>query len=92
VPSRLIGAIQAEQTERGKTERNDRLLAVAANSTTHKSIKSLKDVSEDLLRQIEHFFVSYNQVKGKKFLPIGRVGPAAARTLVDSARRRAKRR
>lgn len=92
VPSRLIGAIQAEQTEDRKTERNDRLLAVAANSITHKSIKSLNGVSEDLLGQVEHFFVSYNQVKGKKFVPIGRVGPAAARRLVESARRRAKRR
>jgi inorganic pyrophosphatase len=32
VPSRLIGVIEAEQTENGETERNDRLLAVAANS------------------------------------------------------------
>jgi inorganic pyrophosphatase len=31
VPSRLVGVIEAEQTEDGKTERNDRLLAVAAS-------------------------------------------------------------
>ena len=35
VPSRLVGVIEAEQTEDGKTERNDRLLAVAANSAAH---------------------------------------------------------
>src|SRR5919202_2577365 len=35
VPSRLIGVIEAEQTEEGTTERNDRLIAVAANSYTH---------------------------------------------------------
>src|SRR5438876_43986 len=29
VPARLIGVIEAEQTEKGKTERNDRLIAVA---------------------------------------------------------------
>src|SRR5688572_18061189 len=52
VPSRLIGAIQAEQTEDGKTDRNDRLLAVAANSITHKSIRNLDDVSDDLLSQV----------------------------------------
>jgi inorganic pyrophosphatase len=92
VPSRLIGAIQAEQTEKGKTERNDRLLAVAANSITHKSIRSLSDVSADLIGQIEHFFVSYNKAKGKKFVPKRRVGPDAARTLVERARQRAKRR
>src|SRR6187549_1983500 len=36
VPSRLIGVIEAEQTEDGETERNDRFLAVAANSATHR--------------------------------------------------------
>jgi len=30
VPSRLIGVIEAQQLEDGKTEKNDRLLAVAA--------------------------------------------------------------
>jgi inorganic pyrophosphatase len=91
VPSRLIGAIQAEQTEDGETERNDRLLAVAANSMTHKSIKSLNDLSEDLLGQIEHFFVSYNEVKGKKFVPKRRVGPDAAAQLIDAGMKRKKR-
>src|SRR5689334_13079142 len=37
VPSRLIGAIEAEQTEDGTKERNDRLLAVAATSAAHRS-------------------------------------------------------
>src|SRR4051794_7660199 len=32
VPARLIGVIEAEQTEDGKTLRNDRLIAVAAMS------------------------------------------------------------
>lgn len=31
VASRLLGVIEAEQTEKCKTERNDRLIAVAAN-------------------------------------------------------------
>jgi inorganic pyrophosphatase len=32
VPARLLGVMEAEQTEKGKTERNDRLIAVAAHS------------------------------------------------------------
>jgi hypothetical protein len=31
VPSRVVGVVEAEQTEDGNTERNDRLIAVAAN-------------------------------------------------------------
>jgi inorganic pyrophosphatase len=67
VPSRPVGVIEAEQTEGGKTERNDRLLAVAAHSAAHRSIHELEDLGSDLVAQIEHFFVSYNEMKGKRF-------------------------
>jgi inorganic pyrophosphatase len=51
----------------GETERNDRLLAVAANSAAHRSIQQLSDLSQDLVAQIERFFVSYKEAKGKRF-------------------------
>lgn len=86
VPARLVGVIEAEQTERdGKTERNDRLIAVSANAQTHKDVKSINDLNENLIGEIEHFFVSYNDVKGKKFKPLGRFGARKAKTLVDEA-------
>ncbi len=79
---------KAEQTEDGQTERNDRLLAVAANSATHRSIKTLNDLSPDLIERIEHFFVSYNEARGRRFRVLRRVGPDAARKLVAAAERR----
>ena len=85
VPSRLVGVIEAEQTEGGKTERNDRLLAVAANSAAHRSIHELRDLSPDLVAQIEHFFVSYNEMKGKQFKVRGHAGKRRALTLVKAA-------
>ena len=85
VPSRLIGVIEAEQTEGEETERNDRLLAVAANSAAHRSIRQLNDLSQDLVAQIEHFFVSYNEMKGKRFEVKGRAGSKRARALVTGA-------
>jgi inorganic pyrophosphatase len=84
VPSRLIGVIEAEQTEGEETERNDRLLAVAANSAAHRSIRQLSDLSQDLVAQIEHFFVSYNEMKGKRFEVKGRAGVSG---LAHSSRR-----
>jgi inorganic pyrophosphatase len=95
VPSRLVGVIEAEQTERdGETTRNDRLIAVAANSRDHRHILSLEDLSGNLVDEIEHFFVSYNEIKGKEFRPLGRFGPERARKLVRqgmrSVRSRAK--
>ena len=88
VPANLIGVIESEQTEGGKTERNDRLIAVAANSRSHREIRSIDQINENLMREIEHFFVSYNQVKGKKFEPLGRFGPDRARKTVREAERR----
>jgi len=85
VPSRLIGGFFAEQTEDGKTERNDRLFAVAANSRNHRDVQTLDDLNQNLIHEIEHFFVSYNAAKGKTFEPQGRFGPDQARRLVIEA-------
>jgi len=75
---RLIGIIRAEQTEDGKTERNDRLLAVAVHSYNHADLKSIKDVSTTLLDQVEQFFVSYNKQRGKRFRITVTSGPRKA--------------
>ncbi len=84
IPSRLIGVICAEQTEKnGKTETNDRLIAVAANSRVHSGVKSLNDLNETLVGEIEHFFVSYNMAKGKEFKPLGRFGAQKARKIIE---------
>ncbi|HEY0429847.1 MAG TPA: inorganic diphosphatase [Pyrinomonadaceae bacterium] len=84
IQARLIGVIEAEQTElAGKVEKNDRLIAVASNSRVHKEIKSINDLNATLVDEIEHFFVSYNQAKGKKFEPKGRSGARKAKSLVE---------
>ena len=82
VRSRLIGVVEAKQTEKGETQRNDRLLAVSANSRTHAHLRTLRDLNRKLVDEIEHFFVSYNAAKGKKFTPLGRFGPKRASELV----------
>lgn len=45
VACRVLGAIEAEQTEKGNTLRNDRLIAVAAKSRTHGHVQSLDDLN-----------------------------------------------
>ena len=78
-----------DRSDRGKAEgegwlreRNDRLIAVAAQSRRHQSVQSLKELPEELLREIEHFFISYNQLKEKEFVRLGRFGPKRALKLV----------
>jgi inorganic pyrophosphatase len=75
---RLIGIIEAQQTEDGKTERNDRLLGVAIHSYDHENLSSIDDVSKTLLDQVEAFFVSYNKQRGKKFAITATSGPKKA--------------
>lgn len=92
VECRLLGVIEAEQTEKGKTERNDRLIAVAAESHTHASLRSLSKLEPRMLDEIEHFFASYNKARGKEFKPIARKGPTVARRLIENSQRKKKRR
>ena len=80
--ARLIGVIEAEQTEEEGTTRNDRLIAVAAKSHTHHDVRSLDDLNKALVDEIEHFFISYNAIKGKQFKPLGRFGPERAEQVV----------
>lgn len=88
VPARLLGVIEAEQTEGGQTTRNDRLIAVAEACHDYRDVHSIKDLSENLLAEIEHFFVSYNEMAGKEFKPTGRHGPHHAERLVHQAVKR----
>lgn len=92
VPSRLIGVIEAMQTERdGSTEKNDRLIAVAEATELFKDVKSLDDLPDSVIEQIEHFFISYNEQAGKKFEPRGRSGRKRAEKILADGRRRGRR-
>jgi inorganic pyrophosphatase len=91
VEARLVGVIEAEQTEEGNTVRNDRLIAVAVKSRNHRDINSLDDINDNLREEIVHFFVSYNESKGKVFEPLGQSGPDRARQLVGEGRKQYRR-
>jgi inorganic pyrophosphatase len=82
VPCRLIGVMEAEQTEKGKTERNDRLIAVADHSRDYSEVKSLNDLNSNMLKEIEQFFVTYNKERGKKFKVLRMRGPGQALKMI----------
>ena len=90
IETRLLGVIEAEQTEDGKTERNDRLIAVAAESHTNATLKSLRKLDSKLIGEIEHFFVSYTDAHGKKFKPTACKGPVAAKRLIRNQTKKRK--
>ena len=78
VDARLVGVIEAEQSEEGESKRNDRLIAVCNASHTHSDVRSVADLNDTLLREIEDFFINYNASNGKKFKVLGCKGPKAA--------------
>ena len=83
VPSRLIGVIQAEESKKGKTQRNDRLVAVSIASEDQAKLTKLGDIDPHLLKEIQHFFESYNRLGNKEFKCVGAFGPKRAQRLVD---------
>ncbi|MFL5327390.1 MAG: inorganic diphosphatase [Gemmataceae bacterium] len=84
VPAELVAVIEAEQKEDGKTERNDRLIAIPAVNGSAQSSRE-DGASDQLLRDIEQFFISYNLLAGKEFKPLGRFGPKRAGKLIKKA-------
>lgn len=91
ITARLIGAIEAEQGKDGQMTRNDRLIVVASACQDYGEVNELTDLNASLVTEIEHFFVSYNQIEGKKFKPIGRPNAKQARKLLDDGRKHFKR-
>lgn len=85
VPARLLGGIEAEQEENSTSVRNDRLVAVSVKTHQYAKVDQLDGLNPTLLDEIEHFFRSYNAIKGKRFTALGRYGAAQAHQLVRAA-------
>lgn len=83
---RLIGVIEADQTEQGKTAANPRLLGAAVNSYSYEGLVDIQDVRPTLLDQLEQFFISYNKLEGRQFVPTGRGNAARAIDLIQTSR------
>jgi inorganic pyrophosphatase len=85
VTAQLLGVIEAEQTESGKTIRNDRFVAVLDTPRNPATMRSLEDLGRQRLDEIEHFFIAYNEAEGRRFKPIARGGPEKAKELIAAA-------
>jgi inorganic pyrophosphatase len=85
VTVRLIGVLHAEQHERGKVIRNDRLIGVADTPVNPARLGELQELDEEDLRAIEHFFRSYNTFQGRQFNIRGRGGAGEAVQTLERA-------
>ena len=84
--AKLAGAIKAQQSENGKNIRNDRLIGFAVSKETPTFLESI-ELNGKLLKEVGHFFVSYNKMHGKRFKVLGRLGPKQAKAIVKKGAR-----
>lgn len=87
---RLIGVIEAEEAEKGRTERNDRLLAVVDASRLYEAIKTPDDLPDAFIDNLTEFWINKDRLEGKVFKPLDVQGPAAAIELVRHGSKVAK--
>jgi inorganic pyrophosphatase len=75
---RPIGVIEAEQGNGGKTERNDRVIAVEVANHQWAHTRHIDDLGKKFLEELEEFFVNYHKLSGKKYRILGVHGPNRA--------------
>ena len=90
VEARLIGVIEAEQTQDGKTFRNDRMLGVTSKSHLYAEVRELESLPPKLVDEVEQFFINYNKLRGRVFKPLRRGGSKEAMGLVKRGITKAK--
>lgn len=79
---RIIGVIEAKETEGGKTVDNHRLIGVALRTYENADVQTIDEIPRAILDQVGEFFISYNKSRGKKFEITGRKGPDEAASIV----------
>lgn len=87
VKARLIGVIEGEQIDGKKRIRNDRLVAVAEMSHEYAQIQKLSELPEQLLKELEQFFVNYHRLEGKEYKLLGCKGKATAMGLIKQSKK-----
>lgn len=82
IECRLIGALLAEQKEKGTKIRNDRFFFIPLESALYAHVRSITQFSKEHNDQLKDFFVNYNKAEKKVFNPLQFVNPVKAITLI----------
>lgn len=67
VKVRLIGLIEAEQTEDGQTVRNDRLIGVSTSALRFSEARSLADLGAAFAGALTAFWTHYEELRGVRY-------------------------
>ena len=67
VLAKVSAILKCRQTEKGKSERNDRVIAIPVDSKSHEPMVPSVRLDAKLIKSISAFFVEYNKLQGKRF-------------------------
>lgn len=84
---RPIGVIEGEEGKKKDVDRNDRIIAVEQGAHSWADIKTIDDLGDHFLQELEEFFTNYHKLSGNKYRVLDVKGPGQAKKLVKSARR-----
>ncbi|HTD94677.1 MAG TPA: inorganic diphosphatase [Chitinophagaceae bacterium] len=84
--ARLIGAMPAEQEEKGKKIRNDRFFFIPTSSSTFAHIGSVQQFAGEHNDQLRDFFINYNKSEKKTFTPLAFLEAEEAYLLLEGLR------
>src|SRR5215204_2448336 len=87
---RLVGVIEGEAIEDGDAERNDRLIGVETGTHSFATVKTLKDLGDSFVSELEAFFVNYHELSEHEYRVLNSRGPRVAGDHVNEAIARAK--
>jgi inorganic pyrophosphatase len=84
----VIGALLTVQTEKGKKERNDRVIAVPTYAKLQADMDHVHDLPADMRTELEKFFVATDELEDKTLKFEGWVGPKHATRLIKECEKR----
>jgi inorganic pyrophosphatase len=83
IHAKLLGVIEAKQTEGKKVERNDRIIAIPLEvSSGRPPAGAIKRLTSEVVRDISKFFIAYNELQGRSFKVLRHAGAARAAKLI----------
>ena len=88
VECKIIGSMQARQKEKKKSKtaiENDRFLAVPVVSRLFKDTNNIEELPDHVMKELEAFFIQYNQMEGRSFQITGTSGPGASFKLIKAS-------
>jgi inorganic pyrophosphatase len=88
IQCRIIGGFKAEQSNKKakqKVIRNDRYFAIPVHSKIYQEMESMNDIPSALLKEIEDFFIDYNDIEGKTFKVLDTLSAKASFKIIQQA-------